>query len=504
MSQGVVFKQRYKSRNLASTPTLNCKHLVYIATRPGAVHNPGCGFGLWGQLPGITAPENINNLKAAKKIITHASKAHTLYRAIISVDGETAKRHDLYSRKSWEALVNQKIHVLADQMGINRKDFCWVASMHYEKGHPHVHIMYWDNSNAVHQEHVSKARFEIMAEKVRSEFGREIYQEEIREQQGEQDDNRKALRLELRAMLQEANLAEALALSHVSQPARDAFTKSLAELAAAVPTKGSIDYAYLSKHPEYKAKVDAFISEVLKISDFQRTVKQYEKATVDISSFYGNGEATKERNLEKAREALYKSLGNEIMSTIREYRKELTLEAPTDRTELQAVVHTAAVSIAVANPLYQELRKQMPKERTPMYELLQDADFRQLLGKLTGQVCDDIRINTRIRGYLEASAGGMDKEDSKVLWAEVYKEAKRDISQLIQDRLQEDAGYPQQLRADLVTNLLIRLLGDASRNTGQQQAQRDLLRHRRELSKTAQRDKRAQREQGGAWQGMEQ
>lgn len=503
MSQGVVFKQRYKSRNLSSAPTLNRKHLAYIATRPGAVHNPGCGFGLWGRLPGISEPENINNLKEAKKVVTQASKEHTLYRAVISVDGETAKRHDLYSRKTWESLINQKINVLANEMDIKRKDFCWAASMHYEKGHPHVHIMYWDNSDAVHQEHVPKERFEILAERVRSEFGREIYHEEIQEKQGEQGDSRKTLRLELRAMLQEVNLAEALDLSHVSQPARDTITRTLTELAATVPTKGSIDYAYLDKHPEYKKKLDAFIGEVLKISDFQRVVKEYEKATKDISAYYGNGEARTEYELEKARTILYKNLGNEIVATIREYRKELTLEAPTDRTELQTIIHTSTLTIATANPVYQELRRLMPKERTPIGVLMGDEEFRRLLGKLTGQVCDDIRINTRIRGYLETVTKDMDEVEAKELWGSVYKDAKRDISQLIQNRLQADAGYPEQLQADLVTNLLIRLLGDASRSTGQQQAQRELLRHRRELSKTAQKDRKAQREQGGSWQGME-
>lgn len=502
MSKGIVFKQRYNSRNLPSTPTLNRKHLVYIATRPGAVHNPGCGFGLWGRLPGGILPEDIDNLKATKKIITQASKAHTLYRAIISVDGETAKRHDLYSRKTWETLLERQIHILAKEMDIKPKDFCWVASMHYEKGHPHVHVMYWDNSDAVREEYIPQKRFEIMSEHVRAAFNGEIYAEELRDRQKDQRAGRDELRLELKAMLKEANLEEALALSHVSAPTRDAITKRLVDLAATVPTKGSIDYAYLSKqHQEYKEKLDDCISEILKISDFRKVAREYEAATKDVSDYYGNGEATKAFELEKARKALYKSLGNVIMDAIREYRKELTLEAPTERTDLQTVLQTAALGIAVQDPLYEELRKQMPKERTPMWALLEDEEYRSLLGKLTGRVCDDIRINTRIRGYLEAAGKDLNKEEAKELWGEVYKDAKREISHLIQDRLQEDAGYPQQLQADLVTNLLIRLLGDASRSSGQQQAQRDLLRHRRgDLSKTAQRDRRAQLEQGGGWE----
>lgn len=502
MSQGVVFKQRYKSRNISSTPTLNRKHLAYIATRPGAVHNPGCGFGLWGRLPGIREPENINNLKEAKKIITQVSRAYTLYRAVISVDDDTAKEHALYRRKTWEGLLNRKIHILADEMGIQQKNFCWMASMHYAKGHPHVHIMYWDNSDTVHQEFVPKERFEIIAEKVRSEFGRDIYQDEIRELRTGQRQEVDALRLELRAMLKEANLEEALSLSHISSPAHDSFTRSLAELAATVPTKGRLAYKFLNA--EYKEKLNAFIDDLLKISDFNRVWKQYEKAALEVSSLHGNGEDTREYVRKEAKAAFYRNLGNEVMDYIRKYRKEMILEASAVRSDLQVVVQSTALIIATANPLYQELQKLMPRERTPMWELLKEEEFRSTFGKLVNRVCDDIRISTKIRGYVESASKDMEAEDLKVFRGQAYKDAKRDISLLLQERLQEDAEYPQQYRAELVTNLLIRLLGDASRASGQQQAQRDLLWYCRDLSKTAKRNRRVQREHGGAWSGLEQ
>lgn len=168
LEQGIVFKQRYKSVNLKSTPTLNRKHLVYIATRKGAIHNQGCGFGLWGRLPNGKDSENINSLKLAKQVVTDASKTHTIYRAILSVDDQTAKQYGLYKRQTWQSLVDRNISVLAQQMNMERADFCWMASMHYTKGHPHVHIMYWDNSNKVRQEFIPNERFEIIAEKVRS------------------------------------------------------------------------------------------------------------------------------------------------------------------------------------------------------------------------------------------------------------------------------------------------------------------------------------------------
>lgn len=58
-----VYKQSYKARNLPSTPVLNQKHLIYIATRPGVMCNPECGFGLWGKLPSMASSQNLNYIK---------------------------------------------------------------------------------------------------------------------------------------------------------------------------------------------------------------------------------------------------------------------------------------------------------------------------------------------------------------------------------------------------------------------------------------------------------
>ena len=257
MSKGVVFKQWYKSKNLPSTPVLNQKHLQYIATKPETARNPWCSFGLWGRLPGVREPENIYDLRAAKKTVGQISKKHTIWRAVFSVDRETALRHDLYDRKTWEDLLQKKIDVLAREMGIKREDFCWLAAMHYKKSHPHVHIMYWDNSEAIHQEYIPQERFEIMSEHVRAELGREIYREELQEQWVKKNDAEKAIQLELKSLIKEINLSEALDLSHVSKSAQDQLTAAFAELTATVPTRGSIDYAYLAKYPEYRAKVES-------------------------------------------------------------------------------------------------------------------------------------------------------------------------------------------------------------------------------------------------------
>ncbi|MEA4955357.1 MAG: relaxase MobL, partial [Pseudoflavonifractor sp.] len=319
--KGVVFKQRYKPVNVKSTPTLNRKHLIYIATRKGAIHNPGCAFGLWGRLPSMTESENIDNLGRAKKVITEASKGHTIYRAILSVDEDTAKEHGLYERGTWQTLVDRKISVLAQQMGMERKDFCWAASMHYVKGHPHVHIMYWDNSAKVRQEFVPAERFEIIAEKVRAEFGYEIYREEIQELQKEKRGIVSEARLELQSLCKEANLAEALNLDHVSNAKLDELKKSFLALASGLPRTGSLKYAYLPG--PYKEKLDAFLDEIMKITDFHRLESKCLKLTDEISTLYGNGAEKQAYNREKARELLTKGMGNTVLTFLKKLKQEL-------------------------------------------------------------------------------------------------------------------------------------------------------------------------------------
>lgn len=502
MSKGVVFKQWYKSRNLTSTSVLNQKHLLYIATKPETARNPECSFGLWGRLPGVREPENIYDLRAAKKTVGQISKEHTIWRAVFSVDKETALQHDLYNRQTWEDLLQKKVDVLAQEMGIKREDFCWLAAMHYKKGHPHVHIMYWDNSDAIHQEYISKESFNIVAEHVRAELGREIYREELQEQRTKKSAAEKAIQLELKALIKEINLSEALDLSHVSKPAQDSLVTSFAELAATVPTRGSIDYAYIMKYPEYRAKVDALTDEVLKISDFRKLLKQYEETVEEISSLYGNGEASAEFQKRKAMDALYKDCGNKILDVIRKYRNELSKDAPTEQGELQALVRSTANAILKINPAYQELLRQMPKHRTPIWALLKDDKaFAKAFRKLSSQVCDDVRVNARLNGYIKAAGKGLDKEAKKELASATYKDALKSINGLIREKLISDAKYEEQAQADVVTNLLLQLFREVGRSTGQRQAQRDLLKLRsRDMSKTAQRDRMAQREQSGEWE----
>jgi len=557
MAQGIVFKQWYRSANLNGIAIRNQKHLEYIATRKGCILNPGCDFGLWGRLP-FKSVGNIDNLERAKKIVGAASAQHTLYRAIISVDKDTAEKHDLYKRETWETLVNQRIKTLAKEMEIAPKDFCWMASMHHKKTHPHVHIIYWDNSNKVRKEHIPEDRFEIFSEKVRAAFNRGIFQEEIAEIQKTQKEVMSEVKLELMSMCREVNLAEALNLDHIKKSQLDELTKAFADLVLDIPKKGSLKYQTLQ--PDYKAQLDAFIGDILKISDFRALEKKYLAITDEISNLYGNGAATKQHNRDTAQKKLMSDLGNGVLGIIRDYLEAQRAEAPAEETDLRIILRDQTKALLQDNSSYGILLAMMPRHRTPMREIRENQQFDELYKKLATELCNDVRNRTKVQGYTEtlirnlpptraaavgdtveyldragkATVKSVNEDGTLTLQSEtkngksyettskqddvrVEPESEEDetvsgtrekadraaynaVCDVLDEQLCADAHYQDQEQGQLVLDMLLRLFSMCSQGKNQQQSQHDLIKYRsRDLSESAKRDRQKQQEQGSSW-----
>lgn len=398
-----VFKQSYKSRNRPSTRVLNQKHLVYIATRPGVMRNPECGFGLWGKLPGMKASKNIDDLRTAYRVVGKASESHTLYRAILSVDKNTARDYDLYDRETWQKLINTRISVIRKEMHIKPEDFRWVASMHYKKRHPHVHILYWDNGKEPRQEFISKERFEQISERVRTTFSRALYfEKELKTVQAEQDETSKAVRLQLSSLLKSANLPDALDLDHVKAEELDELSKGLMDLARSLPSTGRLKYGLLK--PEYRQMLDEWLGQVMKITDFSKLEQKYLKLSAEITRLYGNDEARAEQFLKQAHARLFKDLGNETLSYLKEVALELQLrEPPSDIQGLSMATWRIAGQLLRSDPAFAELLKSLPKWRTPDSAILKEETIKKQVDKLTCALVGDLRVRSKAAGYVTAT-----------------------------------------------------------------------------------------------------
>lgn len=490
------------------------RHLQYIATRPGAIFNKGCGFGLWGQLPGDDAIRIQSDLNLAKHVVREASADHTLYRAILSVGKGDAERYGLYHRDRWEQLVDNRISTIAKEMDIKPENFCWLASMHCARGHPHVHLLYWDSSDSPRPEGMAKHLFREKAEHIRAAFAGDLYREEIREAQQEQRSQTKALRATLQAMCLEANPEKALDLPRLYNSAwLDGAAQQMAELIRQLPTKGSLRYAYLP--PDYKQLVNRFITTCLEQPELARQSQRYDTFTQQISDLYANGKEAQTQQMAHARQKLYKELGNEVMDALRNIRAEIRGDSPEDRISARGLIQQAVSQVVPTLDSYQQLRSLLPPERIPLHRMEQQIPgYHEQMNKVVGEVMLDARIRLRLQKYARDMAGidlsekpdaprQKDKSaersahilDGKVLteqewtaYQDIYREAKRDLRDEIADRLRQDAGWTDEAIRTGTAMAVCDLMYALSRMVSQRQAMASKAATRKLLSKDKSRD----------------
>lgn len=342
--QGVVYKSWYSSIKEPLTPKFNLMHFDYICTKyKEAEYNPGTGFSLWGKFPQSETPGNINDFSAARKTILEVSKRRTIYRNFISLDGETADAKDMNSRENWQKFTEKRINIIAEEYGIEPDNFCWGASFHFKVGHPHVHIMFWDNSDDVRPEFIPKPRFHVMTDKIREDFNKELFAQELKEVYKQQDDVKKLFKNDFTSalsMLEQNHKPNELA-GEVAKLLNDAPTgnevdntlytailqddalieisKKLYAVSAALPQTGSLDYKYLST--ELKAAVDALTDTAINaVPSFKEKYQAFEKSVKKACEIYGNSEAGAMHNIEAARKKLYTDTGNIILKWLKKNR----------------------------------------------------------------------------------------------------------------------------------------------------------------------------------------
>ncbi len=171
----LIYKQRDPVPNKKNTPASNFHHVKYIATRPRVIKNELSGHGLFGNAEtGSAAP--IENLHCMQKLILKKShEKKNIHRGVISFTSETACQLDLKTKDDYLKLVKQNVHILAEKNGIKIENLRWIAAAHNERKHPHVHIMFWDETQTMPQSYVSpKIPNEIRKQLIKSIFAAEL------------------------------------------------------------------------------------------------------------------------------------------------------------------------------------------------------------------------------------------------------------------------------------------------------------------------------------------
>lgn len=263
----------------------NKAHIDYIATRPGVVKemepayeemlDPGTAAGhvkYAHERPGshgLFGPEPKMDLSSVKKEL--GSHDGIVWRMIVSLREEDACRLDLTSRRQWEQKMRASIPDVAAKMGIPISNLRWCAAFHNEPGHPHVHVMIWEQEARRSRGKLSQAE----RKEVRREFAKEIYAEERmqlnREKTAERDLIRDMIRHDIEGVI---NLKEELAihrddvkldLKMVGQSAKGIapvipidlgreLLSRIKELADIMPNKGRVALKYMPESVKDKVK----------------------------------------------------------------------------------------------------------------------------------------------------------------------------------------------------------------------------------------------------------
>lgn len=118
----------------------------------------------------------INSLYSIQKLILQKSyEKKNIHRGVISFTAETAQQLGLNSKEDFMKLIKQNVHILAEKNNIKIENFKWVAAVHNERNHPHVHIMFWDDAQTMTQSYISpRIPNEIRKQLIKSIFAAEL------------------------------------------------------------------------------------------------------------------------------------------------------------------------------------------------------------------------------------------------------------------------------------------------------------------------------------------
>ncbi len=339
----IVYKQRHSQPNHPSTPSKNKAHIEYIATRPRVMRNEGMRHGLFGKLD----YGEIQHFETCTEIASLVEKNSyeeggrlTLFRAVISFEEETAFEMGLQGQAEWKTFLERHIQTLAFENKIPLHRFQWVAAVHEEKGHPHLHIAFWDKHPTIQKQlvHYSIPN-NIRKRLIKDTFGDRILEvgkekdrlaKEIRgatkEVGNEVTENVKLLGKK-RYELIRALYREGLKDYQFQFPSKiiNVIAPQIFALKNALPESGRLNYQLLPI--EIKEQVDQIVEDILRDSpEIAQAVEDYVEKKCQQTAFYGS--VTPEKR-EKFRNEATNMVANGVMNMVRglnqlswEYQKE--------------------------------------------------------------------------------------------------------------------------------------------------------------------------------------
>lgn len=346
----LIYKQWHRNANKPGTPESNGRHIKYIGERVHALMDEKSENGLFGRIGGRNI-EKISTSDAMDYVEKHSREKKTMFRSCVSFTPDRAELLGLASKKNWEKYVRYHAYTLAVKNNIDLKDFEYLAAVHDKKGQPHVHIAFWNKNQKVGINYVSPK----IGDEIRDTLETDSFGEAAEEMQedyenpaaiaGYKIDNGDEIRKDLikRTFKNETdahhNVQNKLFKAFAQEGAAllpplaeyQKLTEDFERLADEVPQNGRTAYGYQNR--EIKEKIDGFGNELMNaFPDLRALFDDYLLSKQTEAEMYNStdtniGAYNIATTVGKAKDDLYKKLGNEILQAVKKYNFERRIAA---------------------------------------------------------------------------------------------------------------------------------------------------------------------------------
>lgn len=289
------------------------KYIKYLNQRPGS-------HGLFSGSDEFPTPIAIQ-----KELESHNG---VVWRVVLSLTEDDAKRLDYTSRASWETTLRATVPDAAAKMKIDESNLRWVAAYHNEVGHPHVHLVMWEKN--------VKRRRGLLTDRelneVKKTFQNEVYSHErnlLFQQKTAARDLLRDLSIkdtsQIVSIIREVKDFEEWAALQMEQigegkvgiapeipSTREVeLAKRINEIASQLPEKGRVVYKLMP--PQLKASIDSTTKWLIEQPSFYPVVSQYYKAVELMTKQYSFQDKDLDRAIKNAKFDLEKRISQVVL-----------------------------------------------------------------------------------------------------------------------------------------------------------------------------------------------
>jgi hypothetical protein len=285
-----------------------------------------------------------------------------MYRAIISLTEVDAVKLGYDNPQKWRELTKRQMPEICDKIGISSANLNYAAAVHMEKGHPHVHLLFWDE-----KQEVKKRAFVPLkiANGIRIGMIKDIFSDEMSEFQKIKNEARSAALSGLNSFFdgfaaEFASMTPQEYAKAVERLKRDGElaggkliynhfkTANIRDIAAdllkicdSVSKRGRLNYKFTPS--ETKSEIDSFIRKILSQNeDCRREFNAYLNTAEELAKFYSDNPDSHAKARQNAEDDMMSRIGNVVLRAVKKLNseeREKDFELKSQAYRRQAVEH---------------------------------------------------------------------------------------------------------------------------------------------------------------------